>query len=144
MMCIVCKKGSMLPTTIAHRVEVAGHTFTAMLPGARCNACGEGQTRGQDLEAFELAVARLLMSAAPSAEAFRFTRKALGYSGKVLGGLLGTTLETISRWETGRHPIDRQAWALVGLLAQDKLKTEAALKDAAEPRPLAAEVAVTV
>lgn len=144
MMCMVCKNGSLVPTTIAHRVEVAGHTFTAMLPGARCNACGEGQTRGQDLEAFELAVARLLMSSAPSAEAFRFTRKALGYSGKVLGGLIGTTVETISRWETGRHPIDWQAWVLLGLLAHDKLKTETALKNAAEPRPLAAEVAIAM
>ena len=61
--------------------------------------------------------------------------------------LFGVTGDTISRWETGKRPIDRVAFALLGLLVQDQAtgsttKTLNALRTAASPRPLGKRVAL--
>jgi putative zinc finger/helix-turn-helix YgiT family protein len=132
-MCVLCKKGALRPAEIVLEREVAGHRFTTLVHGMRCDACGEGQFKGQDLGLFEREIARSLAGTAPTGETIKYVRKALGYTGKELGELLGVTLETVSRWEREAHPIDRQAWALLGLLAVNKEQTEAMLRAAGDP-----------
>jgi DNA-binding transcriptional regulator YiaG len=102
----------------------------------KCDACGEGQFKGPDLGRFEREIARRLTGTAPTGETIKYVRKALGYTGKELGELLGVTVETVSRWERETHPIDRQAWALLGLLAANQEQTEAMLRAAGDPGPL--------
>lgn len=134
--CALCKKGTLHSAEIVLERDVAGHRFTTTVPGMKCDACGEGQFKGPDLGRFERAIARSLASTAPTGETIKYVRKALGYTGKELGELLGVTFETVSRWEREAHPIDRQAWALLGLLAMDKEQTEAMLRAAADPGQL--------
>ncbi len=142
--CVACKAGAMVPALVPVALEIAGHKFTATVTGSRCDACGDDEVPGPALQAFELAVARELVGTAPTGETVRHVRKALGLSGEALGALLGVRFETISRWERGLHPIDRQAWALLGLLVTDRARTEAALRTAATPVELPVEVPVRV
>jgi putative zinc finger/helix-turn-helix YgiT family protein len=142
--CVICRKGTLHPAEISLEREVAGHRFTTTVHGMKCDACGEEQLKGPDLGRFEREIARSLVGTAPTGETIRYVRKALGYTGKELGELLGVTIETISRWERELHPIDRQAWALLGLLAVNKEQTEAMLRAAGDPSPLPAVVALKV
>lgn len=134
--CTVCKKGTLHPAEIPLEREVAGHRFTTTVRGSKCDACGEGQYRGVDLGRFEREIARALTTAAPTGETIKYVRKALGYTGRELGELLGVTVETVSRWEREAHPIDRQAWALLGLLAANQEQAEAMLRAAGDPAHL--------
>src|SRR5262245_61115730 len=119
MRCAACK-GRLKVAKIELRREIAGRVFTATVRGLQCGACGETYTEGSDGERFDLAVANALMSAEPTGEAFRFLRKMAGLRAADLAPLLGVTGDTISRWETGKRPVDRVAFALVGLLVQDQ------------------------
>jgi transcriptional regulator with XRE-family HTH domain len=83
---------------------------------------------GSVLRAFEVSVAPALTSAPPTGAAVTWVRKALGYTGAELGALLGVRPETISRWERDERAVDHTAWALLGLLAADQRRTEAALR----------------
>ncbi len=47
---------------------------------------------------------------------FRVMRDALGLRAEDLGRLLGVRPESVSRWETGRSPVDRNAWMVLGTL----------------------------
>jgi transcriptional regulator with XRE-family HTH domain len=71
----------------------------------------------------------------------KWVRKALGYTGAELGALLGVRPETVSRWERDERAVDHTAWALLGLLAMDQRRTEAALRSTGAVE-LPAEVAV--
>jgi DNA-binding transcriptional regulator YiaG len=132
------------PADVELRREIDGHVFTAIVPGSRCEACGETYTAGTDGERFDLAVAEALAFAAPSGEAFRFLRKVMGLRATDLGELLAVTGDTISRWETGKSPIDRSAFTLLGLLVREQVAGSTAvldtLKAAASPKVLGSEV----
>src|SRR5207253_1158815 len=88
-------------------LEVDGHRFSAFVPALRCECCGEVYLDGQALSRFELLVAgELARSGAQSGEAFQFMRKSIGMRAIDLGKLLDVSHETISRWETGKRPVD--------------------------------------
>ncbi len=145
--CVTCGKGPLKSAEIELCREVAGHVFTATIPATVCEACGEEYTAGEDLGRFERTIARTLLDAGEtSGEAFKFARKAMGIRAADLAQILGVTPETVSRWETGVHPIDPMALALLALLARDaaagSTSTLEALKARAEPKPLAKRVAL--
>ena len=49
-------------------------------------------------------------------------RKALGLKAQELATLLGTTKETVSRWENGKHSVDRPTFAVLATLVIDASK----------------------
>lgn len=135
--CTACGRGRLVPADVEVRRSVAGHVFVTMMRGLKCNQCDEDRVAGLDFERFDLMVAGVLLSARPNADAFKFARKALGFSGKDLAELLDVAPESVSRWETGKHAIDRQGWALLRLMVADRLagtqSTENILRAAAAP-----------
>ena len=117
-----------------------GQRSGAAAASFRCAACGEEIIAGPDLERFGLAIARdAAQHTAPSGVVFRTMRKILGYTSQELAGLLGVSLETISRWENGARGVDALAFQLLGMIAADRLEgrtsTEDSLRAAREPTP---------
>jgi DNA-binding transcriptional regulator YiaG len=122
-------------------IEVAQHTFVSQLPVRRCRACGETYVQPDALERFELLVAvKLVQSGENSGEVLRFLRKTLPLRAVDLAELLDVTPETVSRWETGKLPVERRALALLGSLVVDKhegrTSTLERLRALSKPRPL--------
>lgn len=119
--CVQCK-GLLERVERDERLDVAGRTFIARLPAYSCSSCGEVLVSGALLARFELAAASALAQEGPiHGESFRFLRKALGMRAMDLAALLGVTPETVSRWESGKHELDRSTWATVGALVLDHL-----------------------
>jgi len=113
----------MKPSRVSVELTRAGVAFVADVPGEACGACGANTVGYRMLKAFELAAARwLATSGLHSSEAFRFMRKALGLKAQELAALLGTTKETVSRWEHGKHAIDRPTFAVLATLVIDASK----------------------
>jgi DNA-binding transcriptional regulator YiaG len=138
--CRACD-GTMAVTDMSIERLVAGHTFRGKVRGLKCGSCNAGEVDGSVLRAFEVSVALALTSAPPTGAAVKWVRKALGYTGAELGALLGVRPETVSRWERDERAVDHAAWALLGLLAMDQRRTEAALRSTGAVE-LPAEVAV--
>ena len=135
MKCPMCTKGTVEAADVELSERVAGHTFTATIRGERCAACGEVFYPGPAVEAFEIAVARALTSTdEASGETFKYARKAMGIRAEDLANLLGVTRETISRWETGKHPIDSAALAVLALMVKDAAQGSTATLDALRAR----------
>ena len=102
--------------------HVAEHTFTMPLPAQVCGSCGESYYQQLDMRRFDLEVARRLTEAGIVApEAVQFVRKATGVRGKELAELLDVRPETVSRWETGRRPMDRASLAVLHALVAEQL-----------------------
>ena len=82
----------------------------------------------------------------PSGAGLRFMRKAMGVRGVEFADLLGVTPETVSRWEADKHPIDRGAFTLLGMMVADRIAgthtTEDALRATRAPRRLGDHVEV--
>ena len=149
MKCPMCNKGTVKAADVEISERVAGHTFTATIRGERCAACGEVFYPGPAVEAFEIAVARALTSTDEAGgETFKYARKAMGIRAEDLANLLGVARETISRWETGTHPIDSAALAVLALMVKDAAQGSTATLDALrarrEAKPLSKRVALTL
>ena len=59
---------------------------------------------------------------------FRALRDSLNLSGIELANLLDVTPETVSRWETGKKPLNPLAWVVVASMALDKLEGRAVMR----------------
>ncbi len=68
-----------------------------------------------------LVASQLLGMGIANGEAFRFMRKALGLRAADLAGMLGVDAATVSRWETGKVPVDRAALATLAAAATERL-----------------------
>ena len=113
----------MTPGTVRLELTRAGVTFVADVPGQLCPDCGANIVDYKTLKSFERTAARwLATSGLQSKEAFRFMRKALGLKASELASLLGTTKETVSRWENGKHSIDRPTFAALATVVIDESK----------------------
>ena len=100
-----------------------------------CPECGDDSAlvSNGEMERAELEVARrLAYNGEVTAEAFRFMRHALSFSGEELAGVLGTTKETISRWERKEHELPRPAWLAVAGMVLDRLDRRTVIHDIAD------------
>ena len=121
--CERCKTGKLEKTEALDSVEVGQHLFTARVPALKCRECGELYFDGPSLERFELRVAvELARSGEATGDVMRFMRKAAGLRALELAELLGVTAETVSRWETGRQPMEHRAMAVVGALVVERFE----------------------
>jgi putative zinc finger/helix-turn-helix YgiT family protein len=122
MKCVQCGSARLKQATEKHHVGVAKIRFWARLPVTLCPKCGESYMDHDVLARFERAVAQHLAETGPATgETFRFMRKATGLPAKEAAALLSTTPETVSRWETGSRPMDRNAWTTLSALVLDEL-----------------------
>ncbi|HXH83543.1 MAG TPA: type II TA system antitoxin MqsA family protein [Candidatus Tectomicrobia bacterium] len=99
-------EASGLPVTLKH-VEVS-----------RCEACGEIEVAIPAIDMLHRVMAGALIRKrqrlAPAE--IRFLRKYLGWSGADFAQHMGTTAETVSRWENGRKPMGPVADRLLRLM----------------------------
>lgn len=108
MKCPVCgSKMNSVRKTIDYNISGLKNVRLANIDVRRCSKCGEDAIVIPDVEGLNQAIAMHLISKRNPLEPseFRFLRKHLGYSSGDLADALGTTVETISRWEHGRYPI---------------------------------------
>ena len=89
---------------------------------ARCPKCGAFEVLLPNLEGLHCAIARALVekNARLAPDEVRFLRKVLGWSGADFAEHMGTSAETVSRWETGATPIGPQADRLLRLMVMTK------------------------
>ncbi len=149
MRCAMCGKGTARSARIEMKRTVAGHVFTATVRGRACDACDEAFYDDAVVARVDLAIARALVDAdLGSGEAFRFVRKVVGLQANELAALLAVTKETVSRWETGKVPIDRGASALLAMMLLDReagtTTTQDALRALRRPKPLRKRVELKV
>jgi putative zinc finger/helix-turn-helix YgiT family protein len=100
-----------LPNVTLRNVEVS-----------RCPRCGEEEIAIPRIEDLHRAIAEALI-AKPSrldAAEVRYLRKYLGWSGADFAAHMGTTRETVSRWEHGTAQVGPQADRLLRLMVATK------------------------
>lgn len=147
--CAMCKKGTLVRVLAPESIKVGSHVFTAKVKALKCRSCGEVFFDGPSLERFELRVAvELARSGESSGEVMRFMRKAGGLRALELSDLLGVTPETVSRWETGKRPMEHRAMAVLSALILDawdgRTATLEALNALRRPRKLGRKVELSL
>ncbi len=119
--CVECK-GLLKPSQSEEVISLGEHRISIVLPARRCASCGEVYVASDVAEKADLLVAtRLLDMGIADGAAFRFMRKALGFRAADLAELLGVDAATVSRWETGKVPVDRATLATLAAAASDRL-----------------------
>jgi len=85
---------------------------------SRCPQCGEEEIAIPRIEALHKAIAQALITKPFRLDAaeIRYLRKYLGWSGADFADHMGTTRETVSRWENGTVQIGPQADRLLRLM----------------------------
>ena len=118
--CPNCGADRLAPQTTTRKRHVAGHVFTADLPGRLCAKCRTSYFDDLVVGQFDaLVAAKLAEAAVTQPEALKFMRKVTGLQGKEFAELLAVRPETVSRWEQGRRPIDRATYAVIRQLVYD-------------------------
>ena len=128
--CPICNVGRLRPSGRLTRQTIDDHTFEAVLPIEKCDACGEGVYLPGVLARFELQVADGLARAGiATPSAIRFMRSSLGLTARDLSKLLGVRHETLSRWENGKRVLDRVTLAVMHSLIVDALCDAVSTRD---------------
>ncbi|MBI5543088.1 MAG: type II toxin-antitoxin system MqsA family antitoxin [Deltaproteobacteria bacterium] len=132
--CVRCGRSGLQKVETEQTLTAAGRTFTKSIEARRCGSCGETYLPALALARLELEAAYWLTrnQPAPSGEAFRFVRKALGLPGNELAHLLGVAPATLCRWEKGKMPVQMLPWAFVALLVSDELAGRRRTRDVLE------------
>lgn len=116
--------------TLSAGFPVSGVTASVAVAGNQCTKCRETHVPPSVVQEFELAVAcELADRGVRTGEAVRHMRKVLGLRAADLARLLDLTPETISHWETGKAPIGRAAFVVLGALVQDALEGRSSTRD---------------
>lgn len=118
--CAACGADKVRKGKVSITREVGTHLFSATVTGLVCEACGESLTDIRDGERFDNVIADLLTEAPPTGDSFRFLRKVAGLKAKDVARMLGVTGDTVSRWENGKHAIDRAAFFVVAQIVREK------------------------
>jgi putative zinc finger/helix-turn-helix YgiT family protein len=84
----------------------------------RCQACGERELVIPRIEQLHGLIAQAVIGkpARLTPAEIRFLRKSRGWSGADFARIMGTTPETVSRWESGKTPMGVQADRLLRLM----------------------------
>jgi putative zinc finger/helix-turn-helix YgiT family protein len=119
MRCLVC--GTPMDTRRENYQYTASglpHVTLEQVEVSRCPHCGETEVAIPRIEALHRAIATALVRkrARLAPEEIRFLRKSLGWSGVDFAARMGTTPETVSRWEQGKTPMGIIADRLLRLL----------------------------
>jgi putative zinc finger/helix-turn-helix YgiT family protein len=144
-LCKRCGVEKLQAVTVDDSMDVAGHTFSAHLPGRRCPACGDVLVEARDVREFERAVIlALVRSGQRSGAVVRALRKWARLSVTRLAELLDVTAALVTDWEEGDAPVPPAAAAVLRSLvasqcggAELQLDTLAVLR---EPRQLAQKI----
>ena len=93
---------------------------------ASCSKCGEVYTGFRAIERLHKVIATALIhkKGRLAPEEIRFLRKSLGWSGVDFARRMGTTKETVSRWESGKLPMGPQADRLLRMLVAKNAPVE--------------------
>jgi DNA-binding transcriptional regulator YiaG len=120
--CHACKSNALVDTDHADELQLGPYTFATAVAAQRCTACDEVTLSGAQLEHLDAAiVGSIVQNGLWCPETFKYCRKNAGLRAVDLAELLGVAAETLSRWENGHQPIDRNAYALLGGLVADHL-----------------------
>lgn len=115
--------------TLRTRRELVPFDKPIGLPGVRlntfvvrCPKCGAFEVMLPNLEGLHQAITRMLVAKTErlSPPEIRFLRKVLGWSGVDFAEHMGTSAETVSRWEAGAGPIGPQADRLLRLMVMSQ------------------------
>jgi putative zinc finger/helix-turn-helix YgiT family protein len=123
MKCIVC--GSTMDTKRENiRYDASGLPYVTLqqVEVSRCPQCGEVEIALPRIDELHRVIAAALI-AKPSrldAAEIRYLRKYLGWSGADFAAHMGTTRETVSRWEHGAVAMGPQADRLLRLMVATK------------------------
>ncbi len=129
--CPDCGRATLRTVNEPQTRSVAGRTFMAFLPTSKCSGrgCGASYYDGAVGIRFDLAIAaELVRLGASEGEAFKHMRKAVGLKNTDMADLLDVDAVTLSRWETGKHPVPRAELATLGaIVAEAVLGSKATL-----------------
>src|SRR5450432_3804101 len=139
--CVNCGNNRFKQTSAIVSRHIAGHEFQSAIPARECTSCGMKYYASDDLARFELATAITIANAALQVpEALKFMRKVTGLQAKQFADLLGVRPETVSRWESGKTPVDRATYSVLQQVLLDRLAgssaTEKGLRVLMRPRKL--------
>ena len=128
MTCTVCG-GQMRARRENYRYDASGLPYVTLqgLEVRRCPKCGETEVAIPAIEQLHRAIAGALIRkrARLSPAEIKYLRKSLGWSGVDFAQRVGSTPETVSRWEHGKMPMGLAAERLLRLM----VATEAAVSD---------------
>jgi putative transcriptional regulator len=98
------------------------HVTLRNIEVSRCPQCGAEEMAIPRIEALHTVIARALMTKPSRLDAaeIRYLRKYLGWSGVDFAAHMGTTRETVSRWENGQALMGAQADRLLRLMVATK------------------------
>jgi len=120
MICHNCNGESFTPRTVEVTTRIGKYkVIDGSIRRPVCDKCGEYTLPAKTLEKVELraAIVALADAAQATGAMIRFARKALGMTQVDFAGALGTTPESVSRWERDERPMEK--WlpvAVKGLL----------------------------
>jgi YgiT-type zinc finger domain-containing protein len=118
MTCFACKSKNIQRQTVELVTRVGAYSVTdRTVTVPVCQACGEYVIPGPTHELVELRAALVALADAPavSGDMLRFARKALGLTQAELAERIGSTFESVSRWEREERPME--PWVPLTMLA---------------------------
>jgi hypothetical protein len=116
-----CRTNSVPNPSIPYYFEINEQPYQGSIPGMTCRQCGESIYDGTNWKQFiwNLAV-ETAQSGIIDPGVFRIQRSALDLTGVDLAVLLGTSPNTLSRWETRERALDRNAAVILSNLILEK------------------------
>lgn len=124
MYCHACNGERLERQTVKLVTKVGPHAvLDRTLTRPVCLDCGEFTISADDLEMVELRAALVAFTDAPrvTGEMVRFARKALGLTQAELADRIGSTKESVSRWEREERPMEPWVPLTVLGLVREKL-----------------------
>jgi len=115
------------PQQVEH--PIGERMFVGTVDGWSCSSCGEIYYAANGLEETESLIASWLAThGISSAAELKFMRKAAGIKAVDLAKWLDVTPETVSHWETGKHPPDVVTRATIARLVLEALRGESSTR----------------